>query len=107
MSEFGLGIDPLEGIVFPEEENETCIIHIRLTQRNGRKTVTSIEGIPDKYDLKKMLTKFKCKFACGGNIGLDKTEENKVLMLNGDHRSKLSEFFAAELPEFEVKIHGV
>ena len=31
-------------------------IHLRIQQRNGRKTITVIEGLPKEYDLKKFLS---------------------------------------------------
>lgn len=34
-------------------------IHIRIQQRNGRKTLTTVEGIPSKFDLKKVLKVIK------------------------------------------------
>ena len=34
-------------------------IHIRIQQRNGRKTLTTVQGIPTEFDLKRMLKAFK------------------------------------------------
>jgi translation initiation factor 1 len=42
------------------------IIHLRIQQRNGRKTLTTIQGIPKEMDLKKLLKAFKKVFACNG-----------------------------------------
>lgn len=34
-------------------------IHIRIQQRNGRKTLTTVQGIADDYDKKKLVKSFK------------------------------------------------
>uniref|UniRef100_A0A4W4G8F0 SUI1 domain-containing protein n=1 Tax=Electrophorus electricus TaxID=8005 RepID=A0A4W4G8F0_ELEEL len=38
-------------------------IHIRIQQRNGRKTLTTVQGIADDYDKKKLVKAFK-KVGC-------------------------------------------
>ncbi|CRK37206.1 hypothetical protein BN1708_016578, partial [Verticillium longisporum] len=43
-------------------------IHIRIQQRNGRKTLTTIQGLPRRFDQKKILKVIKKKFACNGTI---------------------------------------
>jgi translation initiation factor SUI1 len=43
-------------------------IHIRIQQRNGRKTLTTVSGIPNKFDLKKILKVIKKEFACNGTV---------------------------------------
>lgn len=53
-------LDPFDEV---SEGDETSVqvddIHIRIQQRNGRKTLTTIQGISDEYDLKKILRQFK------------------------------------------------
>uniref|UniRef100_A0A8C7D6B9 Eukaryotic translation initiation factor 1 n=1 Tax=Oncorhynchus kisutch TaxID=8019 RepID=A0A8C7D6B9_ONCKI len=46
-------------------------IHIRIQQRNGRKTLTTVQGIAIDYDKKKLVKAFK-------KIGLAKEEQLKV-----------------------------
>ena len=43
-------------------------IHIRIQQRNSRKTLTTVQGITDNYDKKKLVKAFKKKFACNGTV---------------------------------------
>jgi len=52
-------------------------IHIRIQQRNGRKTLTTVQGIPPKFDLKKILKEFKKTFACNGTIIDDTKDKDK------------------------------
>ena len=38
------------------------VIHIRIQQRNGRKTLTTVQGIDSKFDLQKLVR--TCKKQC-------------------------------------------
>lgn len=44
---------------------------IRIQQRNGRKTLTTVQGLPSEYDQKKLLKAFK-------KVRIDK---NKIMLL--------------------------
>lgn len=46
-------------------------VHIRIQQRNGRKTLTTVQGMPNDIDLEKLLKHFKKEFACSGHINHD------------------------------------
>uniref|UniRef100_A0A8C6PN47 Eukaryotic translation initiation factor 1B n=1 Tax=Nothobranchius furzeri TaxID=105023 RepID=A0A8C6PN47_NOTFU len=54
-------------------------IHIRIQQRNGRKTLTTVQGIATDYDKKKLVKAFKkiC-FLVVLQIDLAKEEQLKV-----------------------------
>ena len=72
------------------EAQPTNYIHIRIQQRNGRKTLTTVQGVPNEYDLKNFKSLEK-DFACNGNIVKD-DELGEVIQLQGDQRVKVSEF---------------
>ncbi|PCH38028.1 eukaryotic translation initiation factor 1 [Wolfiporia cocos MD-104 SS10] len=81
-------------------------IHIRIQQRNGRKTLTTLQGLPKEYDAKKLLKAFKKEFACNGTL-VDDEEAGQVIQLQGDQRLKISNFLVEEgLPRNSIKIHG-
>lgn len=82
-------------------------IHIRIQQRNGRKTLTTVQGVPNEYDLKKILKVLKKDFACNGNIVKD-DDMGEIIQLQGDQRVKVSEFLIGklQLPKKNIKIHG-
>ncbi|KAJ8522868.1 hypothetical protein ONZ45_g573 [Pleurotus djamor] len=42
--------------------SQQSYIHIRVQQRNGRKTLTTLQGLPKEYDPKKLLKAFKKVF---------------------------------------------
>ena len=60
-------------------------------ERNGRKTLTTVQGLPTKFDQKKILKVIKKKFACNGTIVAD-TEMGEVIQLQGDQRKDVQEF---------------
>jgi len=81
-------------------------IHIRVQQRNGRKTLTTLQGLPKEYDPKKLLKAFKKEFACNGTL-VDDEEMGQVIQLQGDQRLKISTFLTEEgLPKSMIKLHG-
>merc|ERR1712137_1310143 len=85
-------------------------IHIRIQQRNGRKTLTTVQGLPKKFDQKKILKVIKKKFACNGTIVVD-SEMGEVIQLQGDQRKDVQEFLTdkkegLELDAKTIKVHG-
>ncbi|KAF1956663.1 translation initiation factor SU [Byssothecium circinans] len=85
-------------------------IHIRIQQRNGRKTLTTVQGLPKKFDQKKILKVIKKKFACNGTVVTD-TEMGEVIQLQGDQRKDVQEFLTDKkeglgLDAKTIKVHG-
>ncbi|KAF7363322.1 Eukaryotic translation initiation factor 1 [Mycena sanguinolenta] len=81
-------------------------IHIRIQQRNGRKTLTTLQGLPKQYDAKKLLKAFKKEFACNGTL-VDDEKMGPVIQLQGDQRSKISTFLIEhEVDKSTIKVHG-
>jgi len=81
-------------------------IHIRIQQRNGRKTLTTVQGLPSVLDFKKILKVVKKEFACNGTIIDD--EAGQVIQLQGDQRKQLKGFLVNELEinGDDIKVHG-
>lgn len=77
------------------EEFNKQKIHIRKTQRNGRKCMTTVEGLADELDLKKITRALKKIFKCNGAIVKD-TDENEIIQLSGDQRENIKEFLVSE-----------
>ncbi|XHG09272.1 Eukaryotic translation initiation factor eIF-1 [Aspergillus wentii] len=93
-----------------ETKQSQNYIHIRIQQRNGRKTLTTVQGLPKKFDQKKILKVIKKKFACNGTIVSD-TEMGDVIQLQGDQRKDVQEFLTdkkegLELDVKTIKVHG-
>lgn len=83
-------------------------LDIRLHQRNGRKTLTTVEGLPKDVDPKKVLKVFKKDFACNGSIVQDEDSGMDIIQLQGDHRQKVSQLLidGAVCKKEDIQIHG-
>jgi len=53
--------------------------------------LTTVQGLPKKFDQKKILKVIKKKFACNGTIVND-SEMGEVIQLQGDQRKDVQEF---------------
>ncbi|KAJ2145025.1 Eukaryotic translation initiation factor eIF-1 [Coemansia sp. RSA 678] len=105
---FGSGAnDPFAEDKKKESSVAAKFIHIRLQLRNARKSTTTLQGLPEEFDLKKLLKFFKKTFGCLGTIVND-DDFGKVIQLSGDQRAKLSEFLVSEgiAKKGDIKVHG-
>jgi translation initiation factor 1 len=85
-------------------------VHIRIQQRNGRKCITSIQGLEDDLDLKRICKAMKRSFNANGNVAEDE-EMGHVIQLQGDQRDNAKEWLLAQeiiLPAEadRIVIHG-
>ncbi|KAF3186036.1 Eukaryotic translation initiation factor eIF-1 [Orbilia oligospora] len=82
-------------------------IHIRIQQRNGRKTLTTIQGLPKEIDPKRVLKFAKKEFATNGSI-VEDTELGEIIQLQGDQRQKISDLMmnSMGIKKSNIKIHG-
>ncbi len=90
-----------------EQNQADLLVHIRIQQRNGRKTLTTVQGLSDKYDKKLILKACKKEFACNGNV-VQHEQYGEVLQLQGDQRENIASFLKKfNLAKNEqIKIHG-
>jgi translation initiation factor 1 len=82
-------------------------VHIRLQQRNGRKSLTTVQGLCVDYDLKKITKSFKKEFACNGCV-INHSEFGEVIQLQGDQRENVKKFLILSEMAHEdiIKVHG-
>ncbi|PON91988.1 Eukaryotic translation initiation factor SUI [Trema orientale] len=82
-------------------------VHLRVQQRNGKKCVTTVQGLEKDLDYEKILKNLKKEFCCNGNVVQDK-ELGKIIQLQGDQRKKLSQSLvrAGLVDKDHIKIHG-
>lgn len=82
-------------------------VHIRIQQRNGKKSLTTVQGLKKDYSYEKILKDLKKEFCCNGNVVQDK-ELGKVIQLQGDQRKKVANFLlqAGLVKKDQIKIHG-
>ena len=95
-----------------EDEVQDGLVHIRIQQRNrrrgkGRKTLTTIQGLSAKYDLKKIVRACKKEFACNGTV-IEHPEYGQVLQLQGNQRDKICDWLTKNslAKSDQLKVHG-
>ena len=103
-SKVDLDLDP--------EISDSSKVHIRVQQRNGRKMITTVAGLADDLDHKRILKALKKNFSCNGALDFEKddngTEQCKALQLTGDQREHVKDFLISEeiCKESQIIIHG-
>jgi translation initiation factor 1 len=100
--------DPFADANGDDEVVTKGIVHIRLQQRNGRKSLTTIQGLDEKLDLNKLTKAFKKEFCCNGCV-VDNKELGRIVQLQGDQREKVKDFLADEeiASKKMIKFHGI
>lgn len=89
-----------------EETIEKCV-DIFIEQRNGKKSWTKIHGLNNyNIDLKPHLKNIKKLLCCNGAIKDD--NNNKIIILQGDHRLTYKRFLINNnnIRENFINIHG-
>ncbi|TMW55920.1 hypothetical protein Poli38472_008568 [Pythium oligandrum] len=82
-------------------------VHVRVQQRNGRKSLTTVQGLADDLDIKRILKAFKKNFSCNGAIVKD-DELGEILQLSGDQRANIKEFLVDQeiCSDAQIVLHG-
>jgi translation initiation factor 1 len=90
-----------------DESVQDGLVHVRIQQRNGRKTLTSVQGLSSEYDLKKIIKVAKKEFACNGTV-VDHSEYGEVLQLQGDQRENICKLLVTcgLAKQDQLKVHG-
>merc|ERR1712205_13795 len=82
-------------------------IHIRVQQRNGRKSLTTVQGLNPKINKKLVLKDLKKKFNCNGCI-VEDPDHGDIVQLQGDQRKQIATFLleAKISKKALIKVHG-
>jgi len=82
-------------------------VHVRVQQRNGRKSLTTVQGLTKEFRYNKILKDLKKEFCCNGVVIQD-AELGQVIQLQGDQRKNVSNFLvqAGIVRKDLIKIHG-
>lgn len=65
--------------------------HIRVQQRNGRKCITTLDGLEEDLDLKRICRAMRNAFSCNGNV-TSKEDGGDVIQLQGDQRENIKQW---------------
>ena len=98
------GADPFSS---KNDDKDNTKIHVRVQQRNGRKCITTVQGLGSDLDLKKIARALKKTFQCNGSVTVD-DELGEILQLSGDQRTNIRAFFVDQevCHEDQIVIHG-
>eukprot|EP00541_Cyclophora_tenuis_P002677 CAMPEP_0116558050 /NCGR_PEP_ID=MMETSP0397-20121206/9592_1 /TAXON_ID=216820 /ORGANISM="Cyclophora tenuis, Strain ECT3854" /LENGTH=109 /DNA_ID=CAMNT_0004083599 /DNA_START=198 /DNA_END=527 /DNA_ORIENTATION=+ len=82
-------------------------VHVRVQQRNGRKCITTVAGLADDLDIKRICKAFKKNFSCNGAVQKDE-DAKEVIQLSGDQRTNVKEFLVDQeiCTSDSVVLHG-
>jgi len=83
------------------------VIHIRVQQRNGRKCITSVQGLNEQYDLKKVMKEMKGLFNTNASVTTH-DEFGKIIQMQGDQRDNIKTFLCKNglAPKDKIVVHG-
>lgn len=93
-----------------DDVQSTSKIHIRV-QQMGKKWITTIEGLDDDLDLKRISRAMKKTLHCSVNITTNQ-DEGEVIQLQGDQREFIKDWLVAnevltkQEGEERLVIHG-
>ena len=99
----GSGIDN-----YDDNDDDILAQKITISVHRGKKTITKIEGISDKFNLVKILKKLKSKdlLSCGGHIAKDKETGKDFIVVQGSYSSEIESFLVQEdITEKRLIIH--
>mmetsp|Transcript_28412 Transcript_28412/g.43515 ORF Transcript_28412/g.43515 Transcript_28412/m.43515 type:complete len:109 (+) Transcript_28412:107-433(+) len=87
--------------------NQSDKVHVRVQQRNGRKCITTVAGLADDLDVKRICKAFKKNFSCNGALQADE-EVGDVIQLSGDQRTNVMGFLVDQeiCHKEDVVLHG-
>jgi len=69
-------LDPFADAAKGDEDGvQDGLVHIRIQQRNGRKTLTTVQGLSKEYDLKKIVRSCKKVIYYTRNLGPNRSSK--------------------------------
>jgi translation initiation factor 1 len=83
-------LNTLENNLFSQNK-----VTISVQQRNGRKSITSISGMAEDLDLKKILSYVKKTYNCNGSI-VKNDKLGLIIILSGDQKDNMYNFLIDE-----------
>jgi len=70
-------------------------VTINVQKRNGKKFITTITGMANDLDLKKILSYFKKTYSCNGSI-INDEKYGEIISLSGDQKENFYNFLISE-----------
>lgn len=82
-------------------------VHVRIQQRNARSSLTTIQGLKQDLDLKRISKALKKQYHTNGTV-MNDSELGQVIQLQGDQRNNVVDFLVRFqiCQKQEIKVHG-
>lgn len=83
-------------------------VHIRVQQRNGRKAITTIQGLDPRLNFNRINRELKDRWGCNGTVIVDKSF-GTIIQLQGNWSEKITEFLLGErlASRNTLKVHSL
>ncbi|KAJ1698162.1 hypothetical protein LUZ63_006674 [Rhynchospora breviuscula] len=82
-------------------------VHVRIQQRNGRKSLTTVQGLKKEFSYNKILKDLKKDFCCNGTV-VEDPELGQVIQLQGDQRKNVANFLVQVMsPVIILNLHNI
>jgi translation initiation factor 1 len=82
-------------------------VHIRVQQRNGRKSVTTVQGLNPALNFERVNREFMKRWGCNGTV-IDDKAAGKVIQLQGNWSENVKQFLMEErLANEPIYIHSL
>lgn len=105
--------DAVDTIVNQQRETERAIlggqkVHIRVQQRKGKKFVTTVQGLNQKLNFRRINREFQRRWGCNGTV-IATPDAGTVIQLQGNWSEKIKEFLLDEhmATELNLEIHSL
>jgi len=98
--------DPEAELKSEGKAGEEGYVHLRIQKRSGKKSLTTIQGIPGKH-IDKVLKALRKQLCCNGTV-IQSEEYGQVIQLQGDQREKVKDFLISKgiVTQTTIKVHG-
>ncbi|AYU79207.1 putative translation factor sui1 [Leishmania major strain Friedlin] len=105
--------DTVEAIVNQQRETERAVlggqkVHIRVQQRKGKKFVTTVQGLNQKLNFRRINREFQRRWGCNGTV-ISTPDAGTVIQLQGNWSENIKQFLLDEhmATENNLEIHSL
>jgi translation initiation factor 1 len=70
-------------------------IHLRTQQRNGKKCITTVQGLDNDLDIKRIAKAMRKQFNCNGTIE-EHEQYGEIIQLQGDQRDNVIQWLVEQ-----------
>ncbi|KPI86027.1 putative Translation factor SUI1 [Leptomonas seymouri] len=105
--------DAVQNIVNQQRETERAVlggqkVHIRVQQRKGKKFVTTVQGLNQRLNFRRINREFQRRWGCNGTV-ITTVDAGTVIQLQGNWSENIKQFILDEhmTTENNLEIHSL